>query len=245
MRRSRRSRPRAQRRSRGAACPRDLLLHRRVYDLAEAADASEHCHRRRRRRSSAGNWLGGGYRNHRARTAHPVPDHLPVDPTALLGAVAHSYRRLRSCGRTYAARCWRERHNSVANSRPTACFWLPTSVLPCGLGFAGTIYGATAVVSGTVFIALAARLSRSRGTDRRAAHRLFVFSISYLFLLFAALLADHQIDRWSTTVAAFDARIDRTPHTRNAWLPGARRLRFHSVHRRGGLTCASTSASAP
>jgi heme o synthase len=81
------------------------------------------------------------------------------------------------------------------------------SVLPCVLGFAGTIYGATAVVSGTVFVALAARLSRSRGADRRAAHRLFVFSISYLFLLFAALLADHQIDRWSKTAAACGARI--------------------------------------
>ncbi|MEN3382260.1 MAG: hypothetical protein V7608_2304, partial [Hyphomicrobiales bacterium] len=29
-------------------------------------------------------------------------------------------------------------------------------------------------------------------TDRRAAHRLFVFSIFYLFLLFAALLVDHR-----------------------------------------------------
>jgi protoheme IX farnesyltransferase len=88
---------------------------------------------------------------------------------------------------------------------------VPTSVLPYVLGFAGTIYGATAIVSGSFFIALAARLSRSRGADRRAAHRLFIFSISYLFLLFAALLADHQIDRWSTMVAACGARIDRGP----------------------------------
>jgi protoheme IX farnesyltransferase len=88
---------------------------------------------------------------------------------------------------------------------------VPTSVLPCILGLAGTIYGATAVVSGTVFIALATRLSRSRGADRRATHRLFVFSISYLFLLFAALLTDHQIDRWSTAVAAYGTRIDLDP----------------------------------
>jgi heme o synthase len=86
-----------------------------------------------------------------------------------------------------------------------------TSVLPCVHGFAGTIYGATAVVGGTVFIALAARLSRSRGADRRTAHRLFVFSISYLFLLFAALLADRQMDRWSTTVAEIGAWIDHGP----------------------------------
>ena len=35
------------------------------------------------------------------------------------------------------------------------------------------------------------QLNRSIGADRRAAHRLFVFSISYLFVLFAALLVDH------------------------------------------------------
>ncbi len=45
---------------------RDLLLHRRVYHLAEASDAPEHSHRRRRRRSSTGDWLGSGYRSHRA-----------------------------------------------------------------------------------------------------------------------------------------------------------------------------------
>jgi heme o synthase len=94
------------------------------------------------------------------------------------------------------------------------------SVLPCVLGFAGAIYGATAVVSGTVFITLAARLNRSRGADRRAAHRLFVFSISYLFLLFAALLADCQIDRWSTTTATYVARIDQGPlHARHLTFP--------------------------
>jgi heme o synthase len=70
---------------------------------------------------------------------------------------------------------------------------VPTAVLPWALGFCGTIYGATAVIDGTFFIVLAARLHRSRGTDRGAAHRLFVFSISYLFMLFAALLADHAI----------------------------------------------------
>jgi heme o synthase len=81
------------------------------------------------------------------------------------------------------------------------------SMLPLIIGFAGPVYGATILVGGTAFIALGARLSRSRGADWRAAHHLFVFSISYLFFLFAAL-ADHQIDRWSTTVAACDARID-------------------------------------
>jgi heme o synthase len=70
---------------------------------------------------------------------------------------------------------------------------IPTAVLPWALRFCGTIYGATAVIDGTFFAVLAAQLHRSRGTDRGAAHRLFVFSISYLFMLFAALLADHAI----------------------------------------------------
>jgi heme o synthase len=69
---------------------------------------------------------------------------------------------------------------------------LPASVLPWALGYAGMIYGATAVICGTIFVALALQLARSREADRRAAYRLFVFSISYLFLLFAALLADHR-----------------------------------------------------
>jgi protoheme IX farnesyltransferase len=67
----------------------------------------------------------------------------------------------------------------------------PISLLPWALGFAGAIYAATAAICGAIFVALAFQLRRSRGTERRDASRLFVFSIFYLFLLFAALLADH------------------------------------------------------
>ena len=83
---------------------------------------------------------------------------------------------------------------------------VPISVLPWALGFAGTIYGAAAVVCGAIFIVLALQLRRSSEADRRAAHRLFVFSISYLFVLFAALLADSGGDRWSSTLSARGAR---------------------------------------
>src|SRR6266436_860072 len=68
---------------------------------------------------------------------------------------------------------------------------VPASLLPCVLGFAGAFYGAIAAISGALFIALALRLSRSRRGDAPVAQRLFVFSIAYLFLLFAALLAGH------------------------------------------------------
>jgi heme o synthase len=65
----------------------------------------------------------------------------------------------------------------------------PISVLPWVLGFAGPLYGATAVVCGALLVVLALQLGRASKADRKAAHRLFAFSIAYLFLLFAALLA--------------------------------------------------------
>src|SRR6516162_2013990 len=74
----------------------------------------------------------------------------------------------------------------------------PISVLPCLLGFAGPIYGATALVCGGVFVALALQLHRSSKVDRKAAHRLFLFSIAYLFLLFAALLLGSIANRESS-----------------------------------------------
>ena len=88
---------------------------------------------------------------------------------------------------------------------------VPISVLPWALGFAGTLYGAIALVGGLTFVALALRLHRSRGTDRQAAQRLFAFSISYLFLLFAALLINSVGDRWSSTISTRGARAANGP----------------------------------
>jgi protoheme IX farnesyltransferase len=68
---------------------------------------------------------------------------------------------------------------------------VPASELPWVLGFAGTLYGAIATICGAVFVLLALQLNRSIGADRRTAHRLFVFSIFYLFVLFATLLVNH------------------------------------------------------
>jgi protoheme IX farnesyltransferase len=65
---------------------------------------------------------------------------------------------------------------------------LPVSTLPWVLGFAGPVYGATAVVSGAILMVLGVQLTGRSKADRKAAHRLFAFSIVYLFLLFAALL---------------------------------------------------------
>jgi protoheme IX farnesyltransferase len=80
------------------------------------------------------------------------------------------------------------------------------SELPWVLGFAGTIYGVIVAICGALFLLLAFQLSRSIGADRRTAHRLFVFSISYLFVLFAALLVDHGGDSFSPMRASHAGR---------------------------------------
>jgi protoheme IX farnesyltransferase len=67
---------------------------------------------------------------------------------------------------------------------------VPISVLPWALGFAGKLYGAIAVMSGVTMLLLALQLRSSSDADRRPARRLFAFSIFYLFVLFAGLLAD-------------------------------------------------------
>ena len=78
---------------------------------------------------------------------------------------------------------------------------VPVSTLPWALGFAGTLYGATAGGCGAFFVVLALRLSRSNEADRRPAHHLFAFSIIYLFMLFAALLASNGSNRWASRLS--------------------------------------------
>jgi protoheme IX farnesyltransferase len=68
---------------------------------------------------------------------------------------------------------------------------LPISIMPWVLGFADTVYAVIAILSSATMISLAAALRRSTGvTEAGAAGRLFGFSIAYLFILFASLLAD-------------------------------------------------------
>jgi heme o synthase len=86
------------------------------------------------------------------------------------------------------------------------------SELPWVLGFAGTIYGATAASCGALFVLLAVQLNRSTGGDRRAAQRLFLFSIFYLFVLFAALLIDHDGARLPSMHSSRGGGIVRSMH---------------------------------
>ena len=82
------------------------------------------------------------------------------------------------------------------------------SVLPWALGFAGPVYGAIAAICGALFLGLAFQLSRSGEADRRAAHRLFVFSIFYLFVLFAAVGIDRSAHSSPSSRSSHGARID-------------------------------------
>src|SRR4051812_16670841 len=69
----------------------------------------------------------------------------------------------------------------------------PLGVVPWLMGFAGPLYGAVALVTGGMMIALALRVrtAAAAGSPEAAARRLFAFSILYLFLLFAVLLVEH------------------------------------------------------
>jgi len=76
----------------------------------------------------------------------------------------------------------------------------PVGASPWLFGYAGLVYGVIAMLSGAAMVALAWRLWREP-TDR-GAMQLFGFSILYLFVLFAVLLAEHGLDSWLGRVAA-------------------------------------------
>ncbi|MGE0592901.1 MAG: heme o synthase [Vicinamibacterales bacterium] len=68
-----------------------------------------------------------------------------------------------------------------------AALW-PVSLLPAVVGLAGVFYSSVATVLGVIFIALAGQFANER--SMAAARRLFLASITYLPLLWGALVAD-------------------------------------------------------
>jgi protoheme IX farnesyltransferase len=84
---------------------------------------------------------------------------------------------------------------------------LPASALPWALGFAGAVYGVTAAILGPTLITLALKLGgKADATARSAARRLFTFSITYLFALFAAVLVDHNTGPGTPLPTSYDTR---------------------------------------
>ena len=77
---------------------------------------------------------------------------------------------------------------------------LPLTLVPWWLGFAGKIYGLSALLLGLAFVALSAHvgLRRTRGdADKmKPEKRLFAYSILYLFILFGMLVVDHIATRY-------------------------------------------------
>jgi protoheme IX farnesyltransferase len=65
---------------------------------------------------------------------------------------------------------------------------VPVTILPSLIGIASWVYGAAAFALGVVFVGFA--FATWRGRSERVAKQLFAYSILYLFLLFALLMAD-------------------------------------------------------
>ena len=74
------------------------------------------------------------------------------------------------------------------------------TLVPGFIGMSGAIYMATAIACGAGFVWLAVRLFRTDETKamKKAGRSLFTYSLSYLFLVFFALIVDHaaQILGW-------------------------------------------------
>jgi len=67
----------------------------------------------------------------------------------------------------------------------------PLGVAPWFMGYAGAAYGVAAIAGGAGMIALALRILAEKD-GFKASKQMFAFSILYLFLLFAVLLADRM-----------------------------------------------------
>ncbi len=69
-----------------------------------------------------------------------------------------------------------------------------STLLPVAIGMSGWIYGAVAAVAGVSLIVVAARRLRSREhvAMKKTARSLFVYSSSYLFVIFFALMIDRM-----------------------------------------------------
>jgi protoheme IX farnesyltransferase len=71
----------------------------------------------------------------------------------------------------------------------------PLGLLPWALGFASIVYGVLSAVLGAALLYFAIRVFTIRSGDEadRTAKKLFGFSILYLFLLFAEIVAERSL----------------------------------------------------
>ena len=240
LQRSRRSCCRDQCQGCSTARLHDLLLRRCVHDLAEAAHATKHRHWRCRRRASAGDRLDRRYRRDWARAAHSLLDHLPVDAAPFLGAVAQSYATNMAAPAFPCSRSLPEEPQRPGRLSSIAFFWCRYRCCPGRWDLPAHCTARRPSSAARFSSRWLCGCTGAGQPNRQAAHRLFVFSISYLFLLFAALLINSSGDRWSSII--LDARCSgcrRTSTSRNPAATRSNRIPFHHGQGKRGLTCAT------
>jgi len=72
-----------------------------------------------------------------------------------------------------------------------------STLAPLWTGLGGPIYGVVAAVTGIGFLVLAARLFFADGVEmKKLGRRLFIYSSSYLFVIFLAFIVDHAWRLW-------------------------------------------------
>ena len=74
-----------------------------------------------------------------------------------------------------------------------------TTLVPSFIGMSGALYTAVAVVTGAAFLYLSVRLYRAHDAAmKKVARSVFTFSLSYLFVIFLALMTDRvaQVAGW-------------------------------------------------
>ena len=79
---------------------------------------------------------------------------------------------------------------------------VPLGIAPWPLGYADALYAFTAIATGAIMMVLSWQVLRERRPAERASRNLFAFSILYLFLLFAVLLAERG---WGGLIARLAA----------------------------------------
>jgi protoheme IX farnesyltransferase len=79
---------------------------------------------------------------------------------------------------------------------------VPLGVAPWAFGYAGALYGTTAIAAGAIMTMLGWQVLREIRPAERASRNLFAFSILYLFLLFAVLLIERG---WGGLIARLAA----------------------------------------
>jgi protoheme IX farnesyltransferase len=72
-----------------------------------------------------------------------------------------------------------------------SCVLVPVTLVPVAIGMSGVFYGVAALVLGAGLLRKAVAMWRA--DDSAGARPLFFFTIMYLFLIFAALLADRAL----------------------------------------------------